>query len=155
MPHGIAVEEPITSYFRRINASNRKQNHILSSTANRQHLLARSSQAEDANEPKKPRTWQKLASSDASRKRSKLSHGKTRIPTPNTGTSSVAQTTSHAFPLSSTPQLGNEHELLPLSSDIGSVNKRIDIESSSGIGQATFSRLSRQFKGVADGRKQC
>jgi len=77
MPHGFAVEEPITNYFRRVSSTrNHKQNlQVTRSTTKRKRL--QTSQAEDADESQKRKARQKLTCTDYSRNKSCTSQAKT------------------------------------------------------------------------------
>lgn len=146
MPHGLAVEEPITSYFRRVSSTrNHKQSSLLvPSTAKRKR--PQTSQTEDAKGLGKPSTRQKLAIDEASRTKTQISISKKT-------SSSVGRTASHPFrPSASAPLSGNL--LLPLSSDIDLANKNFpantEAKSPSTVRQATSGDCSfiRPINGI-------
>jgi hypothetical protein len=155
MPLGHAVEEPITSYFRRVNTTrNHKQNQIIRSPTKRKRTGTR--QAEDTNE--KPSTRQKLTLTDASRNRNGASQPKTRLSAHRKGSSAIGQPASHASRSSSTSPLVSD-QLLSQSPDIGSAGRdvpaSIDIQSSFTICHSTGGSSNKQNNSSEDGRKRC
>jgi hypothetical protein len=148
MPLGLAVEEPITSYFRRVSTTrNHKQNQLIRSTAKRKRT--QTSQAEDPSE--RPKTRQKLTLTDALRNRNGASQPKMRLSNHRKESSAVGQPASHVFRRSSSisPLAGDQ-----LLSQIGSAGRdvpaNIDL-----ICQSAGGSFNRQNDSGEDRRKQC
>jgi hypothetical protein len=151
MPHGLAVEEPITSYFPRIGTTRkRRQNsNLVPSTAKRKRPQSRPT--EIVNELQKQRTREELVLLDTPRKKSKDSRPETRRSTLRRGSSS--RIAPHASS-STSPAL------LPLSSDIRSANKnisgKIEVTAPSSITHVTNGgSVNRLINSVEDGCNQC
>ena len=143
MPHGLAIEEPITNYFRRIGTTrnNKRNSQPAAPTAKRKR--PQTSQGEDAreSESQKPRTRQKLAFYASSRNRSEASDARTRSAAKrsSSSTTSTNQTASlHASRLSPSTPLPAGKVRLPSNIDSeheGVVFPNSEVKSSSTIRQ--------------------